>query len=185
MKTVTDEQLRAACDRLGLNPLGTIEAELPDDMVFTEEQKENGECLENDRCYDFVTSYEWVSEPGPLGFAIGHPSPGWRWLRELVDHVLMAMQDQPFNEWLEEDVEEFFQEQVRLRARVLTWDEVLVACADISVNESHVDNTEYIMRHMQGRIKLSDLAYDLLDYVGMSVCRELFPDVVPKWKEPK
>lgn len=157
METVTDEQLRAACDRLGLNPLGTIEAELP--------------------CSPWK-----AADPGPLGFAVGYPSPGWRWLRGLVDHVLIAMQDQPFGEWLEEDVEEFFQEQVRLRARVLTWDEALVACADISVNESHVENAEYIMRHMQGRIKLSDLAYDLLDYVGFGVCRELFPDVLPKEK---
>lgn len=29
---ITDEQLRAACDSLGFNPLGVIEAELPEDM---------------------------------------------------------------------------------------------------------------------------------------------------------
>lgn len=172
---ITDEQLRAACDGLGFNPLGVIEAELPSDMQLTEEQQEDGECLENDRCYDFVTSGEWVPEAGPLGFALGHPSPGWKWLRGLVDHVAVALEAQRFDDADPDTIDDFYKEHAALRARLLSYRDVLVVVADLAVvGVANNDQAEYAESSMQTRTKFTQVAHDMLEYAGFQVCRELF-----------
>lgn len=172
---ITDEQLRTACDGLGFNPLGVIEAELPSDMQLTEEQQEDGECLENDRCYDFVTSGEWVPEAGPLGFALGHPSPGWKWLRGLVDGVAVALEARRFDDADPDTIDSFYKEQIGLRTDSLFASEVLVIIADLEVTGTGtVDQVEYAESSMQTRTEFTQVAHDLLEYAGFQVCRELF-----------
>lgn len=183
---ITDEQLREACNRLAFNPLGTIEAELPADMQLTEEQLEEGECLENDRCYEFVTSGEWVPEPGPLGFALGHPSPGWKWLRGLVDHVAVTLEGDRFNDVEPDTIDDFYKEQAALRARLLSWGEALVVVADLEVTgRANVDQAEYAESSMQTRTEFTEVAYDLVEYAGFLVCRELFTDTINAKKGPQ
>lgn len=62
--TITDEQIRDACNTLGLSPTGHVPVK------------------------PFVGRL--APEPGPLGFAAGHETPGWRYLRCLVDAALAA-----------------------------------------------------------------------------------------------
>jgi hypothetical protein len=186
MTPITDEQLREACNQLAFNPLGTIEPELPADMQFTEEQAENGECLENDRCYDFVTSGEWVPEPGPLGFALGHPSPGWKWLRGLVDHVAVALEGDRFATIDPATIDDFYKEQAALRAGSLFASEALVIVADIEVTgHGTVSQFEYAESSMQTRTEFTQVAFDLVEYAGFLVCREVFAELVNARKGPQ
>lgn len=151
---ITDEQLREACNRLGLNPLGTIPAE--------------------------ISCSPWP-EPGPLGFAVGHPSPGWKWLRGLVDHVAVALEADRFDNPIDPEViDEFYKEQAGLRSKLLAWDEALIAVADIGVNENSVESAEYITSSMDMRNRFTEVAYDLLDYIGFMMCRELFTNTDQK-----
>lgn len=178
MITITDERLRIACERLALDPLGIIEAELPEDMGIALKNSRMGEepGLDAERCHDFVVSGEWVPEPGPLGFAVGHPSPGWAWLRGLVDHVAVALEADRFQGADPDTIDEFFKEQAHLRAMLLTWGDALVILADLEINGNGVDTDEYIASSMQTRVKLTDVAFDLLAYAGFLVCREIFTD---------
>lgn len=175
---ITDEQLREACNRLGLNPLGTIDAELPDQFA------PYPETWDNDTCYSFIASGEWAPAPGPLGFAVGHPSPGWLWLRGLVDHVAVALQADRFDNPIDPEViDEFYKEQAGLRSKLLAWDEALIAVADIGVNENSVESAEYITSSMDMRNRFTEVAYDLLDYIGFMMCRELFTNTDQKGQQ--
>lgn len=184
---ITDERLRIACDRLALNPLGIIDAELPEDMArdLKNTQMDESPKLEEARCYDFVVSGEWTPDPGPLGFALGHPSPGWAWLRGLVDHVAVALEGFRFDQAGPDDLDDFYKEQAHLRAALLSWGEALIVVADLEISGNGVETDEYTESSMKTRTRFTDVAFDLVEYAGFLVCRELFTESVGSAKRKR
>lgn len=177
---ITDEQLREACNRLAFNPLGTIKAELPGQFDADMDR------WDPDVCHAFVASGEWTPEPGPLGFAVGHPSPGWKWLRGLVDHVSVALEAARFDDVETDTIEDFYKEQAALRAASLFASEALVIVADIEVTGTNgTDQIEYAASSMQNRTEFTQVAYDLVEYAGFLVCREVFAEFVNSRKGPQ
>lgn len=108
------------------------------------------------------------------GSAAGYPSPGWQWLRGLVDHVAVALAGERF-ETLETDVvEEFFRDQSGLRSALLRPNDALLAVADLGVVEAGADAAEFCASSMHMRTKFIEVVYDLLDWAGFVVCRAVF-----------
>jgi hypothetical protein len=110
--------------------------------------------------------------PGPLGFAAGHPSPGWAYLRSVVDAMEQWCETEEFSELRYDEARVRLRDRTHLRARTKPWDEVLVCVADLGVTIT----TEDAAAHTKPEIDLRYLAWDLLSYAGYEVCREVFAD---------
>lgn len=169
MEPISDEQLWRACSTVGLRPAGLIPADLPEDMIISEEAEADGECLENDRCYDFVTSGEWVPAPGPLGLAVGHPSPGWQYLRDVVDEIQQTV---PFGLSgvlvVKRDLELSIAAVAQYHAGIKPWAEAMVCVADLGIEHAH----DVALSTTYGNI--AELAYTLLVKAGKQVAHHVF-----------
>ena len=81
--TITDKQIRHACNRLGLKPVGRPKVR----GYNTSLNLDDADDWSGDACFSLahaVVSGTNYPDAGPLGLAAGHESPGWRYLRYLV-----------------------------------------------------------------------------------------------------
>jgi hypothetical protein len=175
---ITDEQIRAACKVYDLDPVGRVPVVYNVDLAFDEDGDED---WENDDCHSLaysVVSGNTYPEAGPRGFAAGHLSPGWKFLRDLCDRV--AGNDIG-TEWFEamdyDQAREHLQDEAdRLVAMMETPGHVLVCVADLGVNEGTEDAKAHLGNTDTGgpRRALLDLSEQLLGYAGYLVLREVF-----------
>lgn len=178
---VTDDQIEAACERYGLSALGRVPVKYDVELAFDED---GGDDWENDACYSLaysVVSGNTYPEASALGFAAGHLSPGWKFLRELCDRVAWDVIDTDgFAEMDYDEAREHLQDEAdRLVAAMDNPGRVLVCVADIGVDEGTEDALAYLGDTdptLAGgpRRRLLDLAEQLLGYAGYLVLREVF-----------
>jgi hypothetical protein len=173
---VTDEQIRNACKAFDLAPVGRVPVKY--ELGFESEDREE---WPSDACWELVCTMadgDEFPEAGPLGFAAGHLSPGWQFLRDLCDRV--AGNDIG-TEWFEamsyDEAREHLQDEAdRLVAMMETPGHVLVCVADLGVDEGTEDAKAHLGDTDGGgpRRVLLDLAEQLLGYAGYLVLREVF-----------
>lgn len=145
--TITDEQIRDACNTLGLSPTGHVPVK------------------------PFVGRL--APEPGPLGFAAGHETPGWRYLRCLVDEIAKQIGEGRFAECDYDESKDLMDTVAAHRARNWPWTDALVAVADLEVDEDFEDAKTWLGNETPG---LAEQAWTLLGYGGYQVCQEVFAD---------
>lgn len=177
---ITDEQIRAACRTYDLDPIGQV----PVRGYNTDLDLDNdGDDWENDSCFSFtyaVLSGTDYPDAGPLGFAAGYPSPGWKFLRDLCDQVTSDIDADWFAALSYDGARDHMRERAEDRARLETWPEALVCVADLGVNTS----TEEAIAYPSEMPSLDALAWDLLSYAGYLVLREVFaPQIDSKAKD--
>lgn len=179
---VTDEQIRTACKRYGLAPVGRV----PVAGYETDLDPDNEADWENDACFELassVVSGSTYPEAGPLGFAAGYLSPGWQFLRDLCDRIAGNDID---TDWFEamsyDEAREHLQDETdRFVAMIDNPGRVLVCVADLGVDEgtedarAHLGETDPALGGARApRRTLLDLAEQLLGYAGYLVLREVF-----------
>jgi len=184
---ITDEQIRAACKAYDLDPVGRV----PVAGYETDLDPDNEDDWENDACFTLahaIVSGENYPDAGPLGFAAGHLSPGWKYLRDLCDRV--AENDigtEWFNAMSYDQTREHLQDEAdRFVAMMEAPGHVLVCVADLGVNEGTEDAKAHLGNTDSGgpRRALLDLAEQLLGYAGYLVLREVFaPQIDSKLKD--
>jgi len=187
---VTDEQIRTACKKYKLDPVGRV----PVVGYETDLDPDNEADWENDACFELASSVisgSTYPDAGPLGFAAGHLSPGWQFLRDLCDRI--AANDIG-TDWFEamsyDEAREHLQDETdRFIAMMDNTGRVLVCVADIGVNEGTEDAKTYLGDTdptLAGgpRRVLLDLAEVLLGYAGYLVLREVFaPQIDSKMED--
>lgn len=152
---ITDEQIRAACRVYGLDPVGYVE----------------------------VTPFVGRLCPtaGPLGFAAGHWSPGWQFLRKLVDKVSSAIDRGTFAGSDYDETRLSLSVIAEAQARFLTGPQALVAIADLEVNET---TEEAHTRIFEGTdLTIDEIAWQLLGYAGFLVCEDIFAEFLAAKKQ--
>lgn len=169
---ITDEQIRDACNRLGLTPVGRPEVRGYNTGLNLDEADD----WESDTC--FSLAYSVVSgtnypDAGPLGLAVGHESPGWRYLRGLVDEIAGRLGDGRFDGYDYAESKDVMDTVAAHRARNWPWTDALVAVADLEVDEEFEDAKTWLGNETPG---LAEQAWILLGYAGYQVCQEVFAD---------
>lgn len=177
---VSDEQLRDACNRLDLNPVGRVEVRGYD----TELELGDAEDWDGDDCWNLayaVVSGADYPDPGRLGLAAGHLSPGWEFLRRLVDTIAADIDAGRFNELDYDQARDVMESCADDQARYLTDTEALVTVADLEVDENTEEAERCISDWAAAEAEqrtLGNLAWNLLAYAGYQVCQEVFADVL-------
>lgn len=180
---VTDDQIEAACEAYRLGPLGRVPVKY--ELGF---ESDNREEWPSDACWELVCSMadgDEFPEASVLGFAAGHLSPGWQFLRDLCDRV--AANDIG-TDWFEamsyDEAREHLQDEVdRFVALMDNPGRVLVCVADLGVDEgtedakAHLGDTDPTLGGGPRRTLL-DLAEQLLGYAGYLVLREVFASAI-------
>lgn len=177
---VTDEQIRAACKRYNLNPVGRV----PVVGYETDLDPDNADNWDNDACFSMayaVVEGSTYPDAGPLGFAAGHLSPGWQFLRDLCDRIASdTMGTDWFGAMDYDEARDHLQDEAdRLVALMDNPGQVLVCVADLGVDEgtedalAHLGDTDPTLAGGPRR-RLADLAEQLLGYAGYLVLREVF-----------
>jgi hypothetical protein len=177
---ITDEQIRAACRVYDLDPVGHV----PVTGYEVDLDPDNKEDWDGDACWELasqVVDGEIWPDAGPLGFAAGHRSPGWKFLRDLCDQVAS---DDIGSDWFAalsyDGARDHMRERAEDRARLETWPQALVCVADLGVNTI----TEEAKAYLTGEPSLDTMAWDLLSYAGYLVLREVFaPQIDSKQKD--
>lgn len=168
-----NQRLRAACNGLGLTPVGRVRITgYPTDLDLAD-----ADDWDNDSCWSLayeVVSGDMYPEAGPLGFAAGHDSPGWRYLRSLVDDIAARIDDGLFDAYDYDEYKDAMETAAAGRARLLSWPDALVAVADLEVNEEFEDAKAWIGENAD----LAETAWTLLGYAGYQVCQDVFADLL-------
>lgn len=183
---ITDDQIRNACKKFDLDPLGRVPVKYGD-LGFENTDRAD---WSGDACWEIVCSMvdgNEYPEPGPFGFAAGHLSPGWRFLRDLCDRVAGNDID---TDWFAafdyNEAREHLEEAAEKHARKYSWSFALVCVGDLSVHEDTEDAKARLgTLHCGGvHLGLPDLAWVLLGHAGYLVLREVFaPQIDSKNKE--
>lgn len=183
---VTDDQIRAACKTYDLDPLGRVPVKYGD---FGFESTDRAD-WPGDACWEIVCSMadgEEFPESGPFGFAAGHLSPGWRFLRNLCDRVAGdVIEADWFAEFDYNEARDHLQEVAEGQARKYSWSFALVCVGDLSVHEGTEDASVHVtdLTAERSRREIGELAWGLLGYAGYLVLREVFaPQIDSKPKE--
>lgn len=183
---ITDEQIRNACKKFDLDPLGRVPVKYGD-LGFESTDRAD---WSGDACWEIVCSMvdgNEYPEAGPFCFAAGHLSPGWRFLRELCDRIAG---DDIESDWFAafdyNEARDYLQEVAEERARRRSWSFALVCVGDLSVHEGTEDASVYVadLTGERSRLEIGELAWGLLGYAGYLVLREVFaPQIDSKNKE--
>jgi len=170
---IPDEQIRAACNSLDLKPVGRPKVR----GYKTDLDLNKADDWDGDACFSLaysVVSGRDYPDAGPLGFAAGHESPGWRYLRGLVDEIAGRIGEGRFGGYDYNQSKEVMDTVAAHRARTLPWVEALVAVADLEVDEDFEDAKIWLGEGTG----LANVAWTLLGYAGYQVCQEVFADVL-------
>lgn len=176
---IAEEQIRDACNRLGLTPVGRPEVRgYNTDLDLDEADDWNG-----DDCWSLaysVVSGDNYPDAGSLGLAAGHLSPGWRLLRLLVDLVGSDISSGRFDAFDYDSCRDAIKSHADTLAGVMTGPEALVAIADLGVNETTEEAGHRISDWAEDRVSrtLDGLAWELLAYAGYQVCLEVFAETL-------
>lgn len=141
MEPISDDQIRQACSTLGLRPAGLI----PEDR-------------------DSIG----LPKPGPLGLAAGHPSPGWQYLRDLIDEVQQTVPFGPLPGMTPASRRASIAASAQYLAGIKPWAEAMVCVADLGIEHVH----DVQLSTVYGNV--AELAYTLLVRAGRLVSEEVF-----------
>lgn len=183
---ITDDQIRDACNKFDLDPVGRVEVR----GYETDLDPDNADDWDGDACWELahaIVSGTEYPEAGPLGFAAGHLSPGWKFLRDLCDRVAENDIDADwFAAFTYDEARDHLRESAEDRARLETWTYALVCVADLGIDETTEDASVWLgeCSGEDGGQPLSKLAWTLLGHAGYLVLREVFaPQIDSKRKD--
>jgi hypothetical protein len=179
---ITDEQIRAACRVYDLDPVGRV----PVEGYTTDLDPGDNEGWDDHEVWEFASDVlVWKGQypdAGPLGFAAGHLSPGWRFLRELLERIAAELGTDYWAAFDYQEARDHIGTLADDLARKRNGALALVCVADLGVDESTEDASVYVGE--VGCCPLDSLAWALLSYAGQLVCREVFaPQIESKPKD--
>lgn len=171
MEPISDERLREVCDKLHLFPVGMV----PVGGYDTDLDLEEADAWDGDPCWSLayaVVSGTTYPDAGPLGFAAGYPSPGWQYLRNLVDeiHQSIVCGASAYSTPAALSTSIFIEAQYR--AGSMNWRDAMVCVADLGW-PTESEQVEHYPR-IFGITTIGDIAIAVLSSMGRRVCIEIF-----------